>query len=280
MYSIYHFFADLVEKRENFFTTIILQKFPFNSSLLSCKSEGKFPDMAVRINNDKSIFTGGELIELKDSWSYTVSSFNSTIPSGHKSITEVIKSKNSNIKIQMEESGNEIYSLPEREVYYLVRGRKGKTKGDMKICLIHGSFFETLAIDQLINLSFSQVIDEALKEMKVKIPINYKKKLLSNLFKQENFSRVRNIDNASVKLRFRIMTEVKAEGNILNSEKYPEIIDNSLNLILPCDNDKTEEMHLMKFNLAFANMKIPDYKKFKIKHHLDGHFLVLQFSLM
>ncbi|MDR3275140.1 MAG: hypothetical protein LBS81_04085 [Endomicrobium sp.] len=41
------------------------------------------------------------------------------------------------------------------------------------------------------------------------------KNVLINIFsEQENFGKVRNIDNASVKSRFRITTEVKSEGNI------------------------------------------------------------------
>jgi hypothetical protein len=58
---------------------------------------------------------------------------------------------------------------------------------------------------------------------------NEAKSVLVDMFsEQESFSRVRNIDKASVKLHFRIMTEVKAEGNILNKHKYPEIKDNTV----------------------------------------------------
>ncbi len=56
----------------------------FDERILSCRNAGVFPDMAIRVNRDKSIFTGGELIELNDSDSYMVSSFNSTIPSRSK----------------------------------------------------------------------------------------------------------------------------------------------------------------------------------------------------
>jgi len=66
-------------------------------------------------------------------------------------------------------------------------------------------------------------------------------------------SKVRNVEKASVKLRFRILTEVKAEGNILNSIKYPAIKDNTMNFIVP--------MHI------------------KIKHLLNGYFTVFQISL-
>ena len=108
MYSIYHFFRSLVEQKKKFKTTKKLDKFPFEKKLLSCRNDGVFPDMAIRINKDRKIFTGGELIELKDSDSYTVSSFNSTIPSRSKRIEDVITGENSIVKQQMEKTGNEI----------------------------------------------------------------------------------------------------------------------------------------------------------------------------
>ena len=61
-----------------------LEDFPFDENLFSYRNRGTFPDMAVRLNKNKDIFTGGELIYLKDSKSYTVLSFNSTIPTGKR----------------------------------------------------------------------------------------------------------------------------------------------------------------------------------------------------
>ena len=124
MYSIYHFFHSLVQQKHLFKKDKKLDQFSFDKKLLSCKNEGVFPDMAIRLNKDRKIFTGGELIELKDSDSYTVSSFNSTIPSRSKKIENIITGKNSIIKQQMEEAGNNIFSLPVRDVYYLCQGKK------------------------------------------------------------------------------------------------------------------------------------------------------------
>ncbi len=273
MYSIYHFFYSLVQQKNLFKKVKRLDQFPFNKKLLSCKNEGVFPDLAIRLNKDRKIFTGGELIELKDSDSYTVSSFNSTIPSRSKKIEEIITGENSIIKQQMEEVGNEIFSLPARDVYYLVRGRK---KNHTKICLVYGSFFETISIENLISQSFSQVLEERLKESRKEISEEFKQTLLTIFSQQENFSKVRNVEKASVKLRFRIMTEVKAEGNILNPKKYPEIKDDTLNFILPCHNEKEEKEILNKAGLVF---KLGQFNIFKIKHHFNGYFLVLQVSL-
>ena len=124
MYSIFHFFKTLVEKRNRFDSILKLEDFPFAKDLLSCQNRGVFPDMAIRLTSDSSLFTGGELIELKDSASYTIASFNSTIPTGKKEISEVIKTEISIIRKQMEDAGDDPDLLPVRDVYYLIRGRK------------------------------------------------------------------------------------------------------------------------------------------------------------
>ncbi len=154
MHSIYKFFDSLLDGKEKLLQIKKLDKFPFDKKLLSCVNSGIFPDLAIKINPQPSQLTGGELIELKDSVSYTVSSFNSTIPSRTKEISKIIQGENSIIKEQMEKAGDNIYSLPVRDVFYLVRGKK-KTK--VKVCLVHGSFFETTPIENLISQSFCSV---------------------------------------------------------------------------------------------------------------------------
>lgn len=276
MYSIYHFFKKLVFFKKSFATIDKLENFSYPKNLMSCVNVGIFPDMAIRVNRDKSIFTGGELIELKDSKTYTISSFNSTIPTGKKEISKVIISDNSNIKSQMLKAGNSIYSVPIRDVFYLVRGRK---KFTFKVCLIHGSFFETIKVDELIRESFSQILEERLNESGEKISDGLKSQLLNIFSQQENFSKVRNVNKASVTLRFRIMTEVKKEGNILNSKKYPQIKDNTINFILPCSNDNEEAKILQKMDLVFGKKYINIFDIFKIKHILNGFFICFQISL-
>lgn len=275
-YSIYHFFKSLVDKKDYFLKIERLDEFPFDENLLSCRNKGIFPDLAIRLNKDKDIFTGGELIELKDSDSYTVSSFNSTIPSRYKEISKIITTDSSIIKQQMLSVGDDIDSLPVREVFYLVRGRK---KENVKVCLVNGCFFETINIEDLISQSFLRVLEERLKSRGDSIDEDVKRKLLTILSEQESFSRVRNIDKASVKLRFRIMTEVKAEGNVLNPKKYPEIRDNTMNLIVPCHNDNDQKDILNKAEFAFDKSGLRRLNIFKIKHHFNGYFLVFQTEL-
>ena len=276
IYSIYHFFHSITKQKQLFKKLKRLEQFPFDKTILSCRNDGIFPDLAVRLNKDNKIFTGGELIELKDGRSYTVSSFNSTIPSRTKKIEDIILGKSSIIKQQMEKAGNDIFSLPTRDVFYLIRGKKG---AHTKVCLVYGSFFETISVKNLISQSFYQVLTERLKESGKEISEELKEILMSVLSQQESFSKVRNVEKASVKLRFRIMTEVKAEGNILNSKKYPEIKDDTLNLILPYHDEQQEKDVYQKISTVFQKEELEAFQIFKIKHHLNGYFLVLQTPL-
>ena len=75
------------------------------------------------------------------------------------------------------------------------------------------------------------------------------------------------------------MTEVKAEGNILNPKKYPEIKDDTLNFVLPCHNENNEKEILRKVELVFGKTELRQFSIFKIKHHFNGYFLVLQVLL-
>ena len=270
MYSIYHFFQHLVANKSTLQTVEKLGRFPFAAEMLSCQNDGAFPDLAIRINSDRSLFTGGELIELKDSVSYTVSSFNSTIPTGTKEICKVIKSENSTIKRQMGDAGDVTDSLPLRDVFYLIRGKR---RSCTKVALVHGSFFETVKSNSLISQSFEQVLNERLQEKGLNIAGNVKDLLVDIFSEQENFSKVRNVDKASIKLRFRIMTEVKAEGNILNPRKYPEILDDTINLVIPCHSKREEDLTIKRFSTVFD---LSNFEHFTIKHHLNGNFTVFQ----
>ncbi len=269
--SIYHFFKTLVENKNALKSIAKLDDFLFDENLLSCKRVGQFPDLAIRICKTDELFTGGELVELKDSKSYTVSSFNSTIPTGRKEIAKVVKGKNSEVLRQMIEAGDDVFALPEREVFYLIRGQN---KGNHKIVLVHGSFFETVKVSELIAKSFSQVLRENMESGKAKFD-DETKRILETLFsEQTSFSRVRNVENASVKLRFRIMTEVKAEGNVLNQKKYPQILANTLNIILPSHGEDEDRLNLDKMSVVFDDLT--SFEIFHIKHHFNGDFLVFQ----
>jgi len=276
MYSIYHFFAHLLRNRTLLSETGKLDAFAFDVELLSCKNIGKFPDLAIRINPEGSELTGGELIELKDSASYTIPSFNSTIPTGKKDIRKVVKGTTNRAYRQMIAAGDDVFSLPIREVFYLIRGRSG---GNTKVCLVHGSFFETLPVETLLKQAFSRVLEERISESRLDINAEVKAALIEIFSQQESFSKVRDIDNASVKLRFRVMTEAKAEGNILNPSRYPDLKDNTLNFVLPCEDEAMQTAIFAYIKLAFAESEVKQMSVFRVKHWLNGWYLVFQVPL-
>ena len=277
MYSIYHFFADLCRNRNRLEWVPKLEDFPFDRELLSYRGRGKFPDLAIRVNPGGDP-TGGELIEVKDSKTYTVPSFNSTIPTGRKSIESLTSGIRSVIREQMEAAGDEVNSVPWREVYYLLRGKDKKT-GNTKICLVHGSFFETVKVEQLIQQAFGQVLDERLEEEDQAISSELHELMLRIFSRQDSFSKVRHVENASVKLRFRIMTEVKKEGNILNSRSYPDIRDKTLNFVIPYHSSDDIAWRQKHLHSALSRSELATGVESDISHPFNGDFYVLSFAL-
>ena len=279
-YSIYHFFVDLCQRKQVFLSENKLENFPFDEQMLSCVNKGKFPDLAVKLNNSNEQFTGGELIELKDSKTYSVASFNSTIPTGEKDIRKLTEGAENTIRTQMEEAGNNILSVPIRQVFYLIRGKK---QSNVKVCLTHGKFFETVPVSTLISESFGQALEERLDELGASLSPSLKHKLLDLFSEQQTFSRTRNVDDASVRLRFRIMTEVKAGANILNPNQYPQIDDNTLNFAVPCHGDTEQSQQYSKMKVVFEQMECSDLFAqvgvFVLQHHFNGKFLIFQTDL-
>lgn len=273
MYSIFHFWQSLFENRSIFKKVEKLDKFPFPKAMLSCTNRGVFPDLAIKINK-QGRFSGGELVELKDSNVYNVSSFNSTIPTGKKHIRNIIASENGIVFRQMRDAGDDVFSLEMRDVYYLVRGRK---KGHQKVCLVHGSFFETIPAEDLVGETFSQVLDEQLNDPDIKEDV--KRKLKRALSRQDIFSRVRSVEKASVSMRFRVLADVKPDANILNTNQYPEILDDTINLICAVHSQDEKEELIEKMESVLGSDEFNQLRIIQIKHPFNGPFLVFQSGL-
>jgi hypothetical protein len=243
-----------------------LDELDYEKSLIAARSRGQFPDIVLRISRDGDTMTGGELIELKDSKSgYGVASFNSTIPTGKKPVAALGKAV-------LRQMGAEAEALAIREVYYLVRGRQEKR---VKVCLTHGSFFETVPESTLLTEAFLKLLDESLPEMDAEM----RAKIASVFTQRTAFSQTRDVKNASVKLRFRVMTEVKPEGNPLNSAHYPQIPDDSLNLIVPIQRSGDARRAVDRLCAALGYVRSAPFGMGVLKHPFNGRFLVLQCPL-
>lgn len=302
-HSIYHFFAQLAGKRDSFKDAGKLSKFPFPEKHLSLyrknenalvegeeKESGRFPDLAIKITPHHELFSGGELIELKDSRTYSIASFNSTIPTGQKNIADVAGNESGGIYREMTRCGDDVRSLPVRQVYYLVRGRNIK-KNHVKVCLVHGSFFETVKKEKLIQEAFRQVLDEQLERHadalsdETKRSLEIAKNDFVALFdRQDAFSKTRPVERASVKLRFRIMTGATPEGNILNAARYKQILDDTLNLVVPVHVEQDKAFHADCVELAFKDTNLEKLlanlsSHKEISHPYNGKFLVHQIKI-
>lgn len=232
-----------------------LAQFPFPTQMLVCQNKGIFPDLILRLNSDRSLFTGGELIELKESKSCSIASFNSTIPTGEKAISELLNYAPS-IGEAMRKLGEQPNELPTRQVFYLL---KGFCEGRLRVCLVHGRYFQTLEIAALIREAFHQVIADMIEPSQIQpeLPVNLQ-------FRQTDFSQTRHIEGAAVSLRFRIMTQVEPAANILR-----QVADNSLNFILPSANFYTDEQHDLRLRTADCVL-FEQLQRLQHTHRVDG----------
>ncbi|HEX8370572.1 MAG TPA: hypothetical protein VF604_18645 [Pyrinomonadaceae bacterium] len=269
--SIYHFFKDLVEKKALLKDCENLENFPFNNNLISFTRKTLFPDIGIKVCKNDELFEGGELVEIKDARNFIISSFNSTFPKGEKEIKSIVKIK-SEARKQMKIAGEDLEDLPIRQIYYLIRGSK---QHHSKVILVHGSFFEVNSTDDLIAKSFVKVLEENLKRNGFEIDDEIERLMKKFSPQQSDFSKTRQIENYPISVRFRIMTAASPESNLLNSAKYKQIEDDSINFILSFNKDedkaKIEERMFDVFGDSFYS-----FKSFTLEHSYNGNFLVFQ----
>ena len=245
--SIFHFFANLVQRRGYLIQDNDLEKFKFPNDMIAAKSSSGFPDIVLKTNRNNSSFSGGELIEVKSAKDFRVSSFNSTLPTEKKLVSTLTKK----IQNTLEESGEDIDYLPERDVYYLVRGIKQTGSHPLsKTILVSGAFFETKSVSDVLSDAFSQVVTDSTSESE-------NIKLLKGLeIKQENFASTRHVDQSAISVRFRVMAEAESGANLLNDNQYPAIEANTLTLLTHEPNLSKSLVNGKKYSWCDAPRKI------------------------
>ena len=175
--------------------------------------------------NPDGTLAGGEFIELKDAKSYQISSFNSTLPSA----TKPISSLSQNMKNQLLEAGEDISSVPKRDVYYLVRGMKRTTASPLaKTVLVSGSFFETVPTGEVLTDAFNQVSAASTSG-----DIDASEFTRHFDIQQANFAATRRVEGSSISVRFRVMAQVDPRANLLSDRRYPMIKANTLTMLVP-----------------------------------------------
>ncbi|MDY6780656.1 MAG: hypothetical protein SV760_08970 [Halobacteria archaeon] len=220
MPDITEFYSALVDNTADFvgFDGNI-EDYPFDESMVAYRSKRSFPDM---------ILLSGPMIEVKDSKSSTVTSFNSTYPSGRKSVVD-IEEMSGRTKKSMRESLREAESDPsfseKRDVYYLVRTNRND---DPTVSFVHGSYFgdsESSAISETIG----QVLREIQGEEETDRYDDLLEVIEEEPYVRNHFSQTRKT-STGVKIRYRIMYEV---DNDLNPNEHPEVPRGSLSLVAP-----------------------------------------------
>ena len=221
--SVYHFFARLLERRGYFVQDNKLEDFAFPRDMVAAESRSGFPDFVLKTNTDGSL-SGGEFIELKDAKAYQIASFNSTLPSATKPVSSLPQ----NMKNQLLEAGDDIESVPQRDVYYLVRGIRRTTSSPLaKTVLVSGSFFETVPVDEVLTDAFEQVATAS-------TPSDVDASEFTRHFEiqQSNFAETRRVEGSSISVRFRVMAQVDPRANLLSDRRYPMIEANTLTMLI------------------------------------------------
>ena len=221
--SVFHFFARLLERRGYFVQDNKLEDFAFPRGMIAAESRSGFPDFVLKTNGDGPL-AGGEFIELKDAKSYQIASFNSTLPSATKPVASLTQ----NLKNQMLEAGEDIEAVPQRDVYYLVRGIKRTTSSPLaKTVLVSGAFFETVPVDEVLTGAFMQVAAASASE-----DVDVSELTQHFDIRQSNFAETRRVEGSSITVHFTVMAQVDLRANLLNEGRYPMIEANTLTMLV------------------------------------------------
>lgn len=257
------------------------------------KDSGVFPDFLLGLDANAT-FGNGALIELKDSKSDGIASFNSTIPTRFKSLNDVKRISKRNLVL----NAAQLYDFPlsvepsylsaPRSCFYLIR-TQSKKQDKVKISLVEGSFFETLPTEDVLERVWDQVLVAA------GIPSTDRPRIVELLagLEQAEIVRSREIEKASIKPRLRLMAEVHEEAQI---HAYPEIFPRTVNLVIKRENNfderwlqrefakegyETQVWHENEQTFVLLDQGINRVKLryLVISHKRNGEHIVLQYSL-
>ena len=124
--------------------------------------------------------------------------------------------------------GEDLDFLPQRDVFYLIRSIKPSTSSPLaKSILVGGAFFETMPPNEVLAAAFDQV---AAASMSGDMEVSELTKRFD--VRQANFAGTRQVEGASISVRFRVMTQAAPAANLLSDNQYPMISDNTLTMLV------------------------------------------------
>ena len=257
------------------------------------KESGVFPDFLLGLE-DAPTFGNGALLELKDSVSDAIASFNSTIPTRFKSLEDVKRISGKSLVLNAARlydfplSVDPQYLAKKRLCFYLVRTH-AKNEDRVKISLAEGSFFETLPKEELLAQVWDQVLDAS------GVTPAERPHIVESLasLEQTEIARSREIKGASIKPRLRLMAEVHQDAKL---HSYAEIKPRTVNLVVKRERGLDEswlqkefakegiqtELAVdggAKFLLLSDGKGKTKLRYFVILHKRNGEHIVLQYKL-
>jgi|GEM_PF-459990 len=257
-------------------------------------SSGIFPDFLLGLEQH-STFGNGALLELKDSKGDAVASFNSTIPTRRKSLLEVNRISGSTMVSHAGSlfdyplsTASDYLSRP-RLCFYFIRTRSMDHQR-VRIALVEGSFYETLPKAQLLEKIWQQLLETS------GMPPSEQKPMVEFLgrLEQIDIAQSREIDQASIRPRLRLMAEVHSDANL---HAYPEIPPRTFNLILKREpgydeqwltqemkRDGIENVHIVHSSTDTFIVLQSDNLEYQLRyrvitHKRNGEHIVLQYGL-
>jgi len=193
------------------------------------KDSGVFPDFVLG-RDASATFGNGALLEVKSSKGGQLASFNSTIPTRMKALSELATSGSEGIVCRAAILADLPHSITQdwhdapRTCLYLVR-TDAENSAKVRISVVEGSFFETVTQNELLTGVWKELLTDAGIDGSQQDEVA---KALSGL-SQESVVKSRKMEGASVKPRLRLMAEVHPDGN---PHIYPAVSPGTVNLIV------------------------------------------------
>ena len=276
MFSIYQFFAHLLENRRCLRELPRLSDLPWRYKPFAYKNFYGFPNLAMQFEASWPPY-GGELVGLLDSDSFSMPSFVSHIPIGAIPLNALPQDVASHIRRKIKALNPETQLPALHEVYYLIRGKWEK---HTKVCLVHGSFFATKEADQLVRRALAQVASDCLEGNDIQAVGPDAVEWLACVLSREVLAyRVRSAPNASVSVRLEVVVDVSDAVNILSSDRFPAIEADTLSFVIPygLDAEFRERISGLRSTLLWSEWRFA--RKLGLRHPFNGDFFVLSFAL-
>ncbi len=245
------------------------------------RDSGNFPDFVLEYEANQLVGDGA-ILELKDSKGKAIASFNSTFPERAKALSALPSGVLSAVHWYQGLIGKPVNSDELRDCFYVVRTFKSDVQ-NVRLSIVHGTFFETVEIKTLLRQVWEHLFQQAGISPEESQEILER---LSNLSRSE-IAITRRFEQASIKPRLRIMSEVEAEAN---PHSYPEIAGRTVNLIFKMEPlPRVDEVCRFFSQDGVQDVLVVSHESFSIRgktcrfgyinHERNGTFVLAQYCI-